>query len=142
MIRAIPTEEQEQMALIQWCRMRGDPFDKCFAIPNGGHRHKATAGRLKASGVKAGVPDLFWPVARNGYHGLFIEMKRLKGGGVSESQKAMIASLKSEGYRVEICAGFEAAKAVLEIYFSPDNRRKERGNEIHLRNMQVLLVRA
>lgn len=117
MVRAIATEEMEQMALIQWCRMKGNPFNKCFSIPNGGHRHKATAGRLKASGVKAGVPDLFWYVARGGFNGLFVEMKRVKGGVLSESQKTMRDRLQNEGYRVRVCAGFEAAKAALEEYF-------------------------
>jgi hypothetical protein len=45
------------------------------AIPNGGHRHKATAARLKAAGVKAGVPDICLPVARGDWHGLYIELK-------------------------------------------------------------------
>lgn len=29
-----------------------------FAVPNGGYRHKTEAARLKATGVRAGVPDL------------------------------------------------------------------------------------
>lgn len=118
------TEEQDQMAIIQWCRMKGDPFNKCFAIPNGGHRHKATAGRLKAGGVVAGVPDLFWYQARGGFYGLFIEMKRVKGGTLSPQQKMMCDELQVEGYRVKICAGFEAAKYALEEYFDMEMRRE------------------
>lgn len=38
-------------------------------------RDKATAVALKRQGVKAGVPDICLPVARNGYHGLHIELK-------------------------------------------------------------------
>ena len=29
-----------------------------FAVPNGGHRAKSVAGKMKAEGAKAGVPDL------------------------------------------------------------------------------------
>ena len=46
-----------------------------FAVPNGGLRSKTEAARLKAAGVKAGVPDIMLAVARCGFHGLFIEMK-------------------------------------------------------------------
>src|SRR5262245_64718583 len=52
------------------------PARLCFAIPNGGARDVITAGRLKAEGVRAGVPDVCLPVARAGYHGLFLEVKR------------------------------------------------------------------
>lgn len=44
-------------------------------IPNGGARSKATAGRLKAEGVKAGIPDICLPVPKNGYGALYIELK-------------------------------------------------------------------
>ena len=44
-------------------------------MPNGGHRNKATAGKLKAEGVRAGVPDLMLLYPRHGYHGLVIELK-------------------------------------------------------------------
>lgn len=105
------------MVLVRWCHIKGYPFNQLFAIPNGGKRGKATAGRLKASGVKAGVPDLFWPVARNGHHGLFIEMKRLKGGRESDAQVHMGDALAKEGYAVKLCRGFDEAKAALEEYF-------------------------
>ena len=41
----------------------------------GGKRDAKTATILKRQGVKAGVPDLHLPVARGGYHGLYIELK-------------------------------------------------------------------
>lgn len=46
-----------------------------FAIPNGGHRNKVVAAKLKAEGVKKGVLDICVPIARKNYHGLYIEMK-------------------------------------------------------------------
>ena len=86
-----------------------------FAIPNGGLRNVVVAKKMKAEGVKPGVPDLFFTLARGGYHGLFIEMKRIKGGSTSKDQKDKIERLRNCGYKVDICKGFdEAKKSILE----------------------------
>lgn len=100
----IPTEHEEQRTFIQWFR-RKFPDVRIFAIPNGGARSPSVACRLKAEGVSRGVPDLFIPAWR-----LFIEMKRVKGGVVSEDQSSWKEYLESCGYRVAICAGCEAAQ--------------------------------
>jgi hypothetical protein len=89
------------------------------ASANGGKRHIRTARLLKAEGVKAGVPDLFLPVARFHqewqYYGLFIEMKTRKGR-VTPEQKWWHAQLEHQGYRVEVCRGAQAAISVLSDY--------------------------
>ncbi|MGE4537621.1 MAG: VRR-NUC domain-containing protein [Desulfovibrio sp.] len=87
-----------------------------FAIPNGGVRSKATAGKLKVEGVKSGVSDLFLSVARGGYHGLYVEMKAHGSRGASDAQKDWIAAAKSEGYRAEVCVGADAAWVVICEY--------------------------
>ena len=63
------SEAMEQVSLIDWCEFKHIPI---FHIPNGGSRNVKAAKNLKRQGVKAGVPDLFVPVARRGCHGLFI----------------------------------------------------------------------
>jgi hypothetical protein len=111
MSKARATEHEEQKALIERVRLNENQHPKLkllFAIPNGGLRHRATAGKLKAEGVKAGVPDLFLPVASHGCHGLFIELKA-KGGTVTESQWAMLKALSEEGYRALIAVGHDEA---------------------------------
>src|SRR5579884_3639771 len=83
------SEEEEQIALLQRCRYaepRCPELGLLFAVPNGGFRFQRTAARMKAAGVKPGVPDLFLLVARGCFHGLFIEMKRRQGGRLSEEQ--------------------------------------------------------
>lgn len=87
-----------------------------FAIPNGGLRGKATAGKLKAEGVKPGVPDLFLPVPGGRYHGLFIELKRA-GGKASDVQIEWIADLQQQGYFVGICEGWERAARIIQDYY-------------------------
>jgi len=113
------TESEEQIEFIQWCKrnMKKHPeLEKIFHIPNGGSRHIATAARLKLEGVKPGVPDLFLPVARRGFHGLFIEMKRKKGGTVSKDQKQWKSWLSEEHYAVVVAKGFHSARRLIKSY--------------------------
>lgn len=121
--KRIPTEEQEQALFVRWLskEFKGYSF---FAIPNGEFRFKRTAMRLKAQGVSPGVPDLFIPHSSQDFHGLFIEMKRTKGGVLSDHQKKWIAYLKEKGYRVEVCKGFEEAKRVALDYLREGHLEK------------------
>jgi hypothetical protein len=88
---------------------------KAYAIPNGGHRHKAVAAKLKAEGVKAGVPDICLPVARGEYHALYIELKAGKNKP-TPSQKGWIKALKEEGNLAICCHGWIEAKNVIVNY--------------------------
>lgn len=118
-IKNVPREGEEQATLFNWAKMQQWKYpglSMMFHIPNGGKRSKAEAGRFKAEGVKAGVPDIFLPVPRGGYHGLFIELKRSKGGTVSEAQKEWQAALKDEGYQAVICKGWQEAAKAIEDY--------------------------
>lgn len=114
------SEHDEQATLFQWAELSTARFPELallFAIPNGGRRHIKVAREMKAEGVKAGVPDIYLPIPRKKYHGLFIEMK-VKGGRVRKNQKNWIALLKQQGYKVEVCFGFQEAKTILEEYLA------------------------
>lgn len=113
------TEFQEQAALFEWASLSEGKYPELrwmHSIPNGAKRDIVTAVNLKRTGVKAGVPDICLPVARNGYHALYIELKRVSGGAVSINQKEWINGLRVNGYRVEVCKGFEAARDVILDY--------------------------
>jgi len=115
----IPTESEEQKALFQWAKLSEGRYPELklmHHIPNGGHRNKVVAVKLAAEGVKRGVPDICLPVARNEYHGLYIELKRTKGGSVSAEQKAWIATLKEQGYLAVVCRGCREAISAIEDY--------------------------
>ena len=112
-----PTEHLEQVTLITWYR-RTYKNELLIAIPNGGKRHIKTAISMKQEGTSKGFPDLFLPVPTNQHHGLFIEMKRQKGGTVSKDQKAWLEYLKSVGYQAVICKGFLEAKEIIECYLN------------------------
>lgn len=91
-----------------------------YHIPNGGSRTKAEAGRFKAEGVKSGVPDICLPVAREQYHGLYIELKRREGGRLSEAQKLWIEALRKLGYWAIVCRGWEEAAREIERYLGKE----------------------
>lgn len=126
-------EELEQTFLIQWAAMLSGQYPELkllHHIPNGGLRSKTEAKRLKAAGVKAGVPDLFLPVPKYDEfdivdrNGLYIEMKapsieiggrKTTKGRTSKEQDWWIDQLRAQGYQVEVCYGWvEAAKAVIQ----------------------------
>ncbi len=109
-----PTEEYDQIRLAVWLDKNNIPF---YAIPNGGKRNYFEAVKLKRCGVKAGVPDICVTVpSKKGHHGLYIELKRVSGGVVSDSQKEWQRILRENGYCCEIAKGFEEAKIVVKNY--------------------------
>ena len=114
----VPTEAQEQMTLFSWAAMQSGKYPELnllYHVPNGGSRHKAEAGRLRAEGVKAGVPDLCLPVARGQYHGLYIELKAGKNT-TTKKQKEWLEYLRQQGYYTAVCYGWQPAAQLIEQY--------------------------
>lgn len=107
-------EAHEQIAVVQFCMYKDIPI---FAIPNGGSRNKLEAINLKRQGVKKGVPDLCVPVAKRGYHGLYIEMKYGKGK-TSKPQDEWLELLNNNGYLARVCVGADEAINLIQWYFS------------------------
>lgn len=113
------TEHEEQVALMRLVELhkgRWPELGMLFAVPNGGDRNVIVAKKLKAEGVKKGVPDLCLPVPRGGYYGLFIELKRVKKSQISTEQIAWLSALRELGYRAEMCLGAGAAWEVIQEY--------------------------
>ena len=126
-----PSEHAEQTTLISWFdRTYVSLKGRMFAIPNGAQLAGTIAQRakqvnkLKAEGMQVGVPDLFLPVPCGGYHGLFIEMKRLKGSVTSADQKEWHAYLNGSGYLCVVCKGHEVAISLITEYMSKSSWQK------------------
>lgn len=115
-------EHNEQVALIQWwaeaCKNYGIEENVLLAIPNGGMRAISVAIKLKAEGVRSGVPDLFLAYPKGDKCGLWLEMKKIKGGRASENQKFMMKVLKDYGYSCQLCHGWREAKRFIEEYLN------------------------
>ncbi len=119
------TEHDEQVKVVEWIDAHLNAYDDlCMftANPMGGFRSKATAAKLKAEGVRAGVPDMMLLASRRGadgrhWHGLFIELKRAdKSNHATPMQKLWIENLLSRGYMAIVCYGAESAIATLRHY--------------------------
>ena len=112
------SESSQQKAFFCWARIAAVEFpclDYMFAIPNGGKRDKITAARLKAEGVKSGVPDIFLPFPMpsqysiNWRRGLWIEMK-VEDGRISPDQAKYRDYLRRQGYSVVVAYNWEQAR--------------------------------
>jgi hypothetical protein len=108
-----PTEDWEQAKLVTWLSKNDIPH---FAIPNGGWRSMLEAVRMKRTGTKAGIPDVCIPLAKEPYHGLYIELKPLKGGRVSDNQKYWLDLLNRNGYFATIAHGADEAIGIVLNY--------------------------
>jgi len=118
------SEHTEQAALIKWADIASGQRPELgllFAIPNAGQRSRAAAGREIAQGLRAGIPDMFLPVARGGAHGLWIELK-VGRNKPTPLQDWWLRRLAEQGYRAVVCYGWEAAKAAIEEYLTGETK--------------------
>lgn len=109
-----PTEEIEQANFVQWLEIKGYSFT---AIPNSTYT-KSWKQKLKNKrmGLRAGFPDLV--IVANGKF-MCVEMKRIKGGVLSEHQKDWIEALISADIPVAVCKGVDEAIAFVQSVVDP-----------------------
>lgn len=134
----VPTETEEQQALFEWASMMSGVHPELklmYHVPNEGKRSKAAAGILKSMGLKRGVPDICLPVPRGRFHGLYVELKRVKGGKATKEQLWWLEQLDRQGYAVTICRGWKQASQNILAYLnlvggkSNDNRSRTSNRE-------------
>lgn len=116
------TESAHQKAVFAQAALRLEMFPELrwmHHIPNGGSRSAVTAAKLKGEGVRAGVWDIFLPVPRGGFHGLYVEMKAPgKINNLSTVQKQFRDDLTPLGYAFEVCDHWETAWQAIFIYLN------------------------
>lgn len=107
----VPTEDEEQAVVVQYLELKGHKFSH---IPNSTFTKSwSVKNRNKRLGVRPGLPDLFCIIH---YTAIWIEMKRTKGGVLSQAQKDWIQTLEDAGQTVWVCKGADAAiKKIQEI---------------------------
>lgn len=115
------SEYDEQRAIFTWSSYQEKRFPclkYMFCSLAGIRLSMFQAKKAKASGNKRGVPDIIFPMQNHGYNGLFIELKREKGGVTSPEQKDFIQFLVEQNYRAVVCKGANEAIKEIESYLS------------------------
>lgn len=113
-------EMKHQTAVIRWAkqpsiRQKYPELKLLFHIKNETKEGAQAVAIDKAMGVKKGVPDLFLPIPRGEYCGLFIEMKSTSGRA-REEQLWWLDELRNQGYMAEVCKGYLEAINLLQEY--------------------------
>lgn len=124
----VPKEEDEAKYLTEWAHYRvwnGLRLSRILiAIPNGAYlgadakTRAITMGKLKERGVRPGVFDYLLPVPcwRLKLPGLWVELKRTKGGVVSDEQKEFEADMIALGWKTQVCKGWVQASECIDRY--------------------------
>lgn len=117
------SENEIQAGFFRWCEMQAGKHPElrlAFSIPNGTYKGYASSYLHKATGLKAGVPDVLLPVARGRWHGFFIEFKSEKGR-VRDEQKSWMADLEAEGYLCRVLRDHQAAAEMVLAYLKGEH---------------------
>lgn len=125
----VPTERDECEWLMQWAAVKRHEgtrlSDLLIMIPNGtklagdARARAIQMNRMKDIGFKPGVFDYLLPVMVGASPGLWLEMKRIKGGIVSPEQRKFDELMHALGWQTAICSGFEEARRVIVRYLKP-----------------------
>lgn len=111
--RKVPLEKTEGIGLTSWVKSHYP--DVIWAhVANENQERKIAEGLLK------GYPDYVLNEARGGYHGLYIELKRRKGGTVSAEQKKVGKTMTERGYLWLVAKGMPEGKAIVQWYMNQD----------------------
>lgn len=116
----IPSEHEECVIFYQWAQL--NPLLKEFLIKNcnEGKRTYFTGKRLKAIGMRKGLPDYFLPLPNATKKGLWIEMKRVDGRNKTKDfdQLLWIKKLLSIGHHATFCYGADDAIQITKDYLA------------------------
>lgn len=121
------SEDRLQSEVIKYIRYQYPKIRYC-ASAGGVYTGISQARKMVRNGYVKGFPDLFIYEARNGYHGLAIELKTIKGIATKE-QKEWIAALQKRNYRAEICKGLPAILDLIDDYF--DNQSTDQAKQLY-----------
>lgn len=106
-----PLERAERAAVFAWRDLwiPRIPALRMLYHSAQGELFRKSHGRPPIPGLSSGIPDINWPVPRGGYHGLWIELKRLRGGHLTDEQRWWQMNLRDQGHFVVTARGADRA---------------------------------
>ena len=123
------TEDQLQDYVVQWLEASLPVNSVLHHSPNEGTRHISYKRRLKKLGTKWGWPDLELFIDDAGWLDnvkrlpIFIELKRPRGGKVSDNQKTMHEELRLAGSHLVVAKRLQE----VELFLSPLIKLRQTG---------------
>ena len=119
---SVTSEDALQAQCIKWIRY-AYPRVLCFSVPNGGLRNVRVAQKLKATGVLAGVPDLFIAEGKAPYCGAFIELK-VGYNKPTAQQDEVMDRLSDAGYAVRVIYSFDEFENFVKWYLDDQDSKR------------------
>lgn len=111
------SEATLQVHCVRWFKIQFPKYAlRIFHPANGGSRNPIEAANLKKQGVLPGVCDVLITIPRNGYGGLFCELKAGRNG-LSEHQEAFIAEHEQD-YSCHVVRSLEEFQTIVNEYLN------------------------
>lgn len=111
------TESKIQQTIYSYFCLKYPSYQRLFSASAVICSSAKTGGRLKASGVQRGWPDISIAVPRGAYHGLYIELKT-ETGFLSQDQQLIIDQLNNQGYKASCQKGLDACIKEIDNYLA------------------------
>ena len=111
------SESNQQEIVVKYLRLA---YPDALYCASAGGMWTSDSQRIKMArtGYVKGFPDLFIYEPRGEFHGLAIEMKKVKGSKIEPEQVQWQEQLRNRGYASYICKGNEEAIKVIDEYFN------------------------
>ena len=118
-------ESAYQTQVVEWSRwaFKANParyphLEMLHCSLNGVKLSGTQAKIAKGQGMLSGVP-----VPKNGYHGLFIEMKSEKGR-LTDNQHWFLTNADSLGYKTAVCYSAKEAISAIQAYYDEETIKR------------------
>lgn len=114
----IPKEETEAINLYQHVQERFKLGPLFFHVASEGVASLHRRNLLKQAGLQPGIADYILAMPRDKYHGMFLELKRVKksASSISKEQSNFLLAVEKQGYFACICYGWKAAIEAIDEY--------------------------
>jgi hypothetical protein len=111
------SEANQQEIVVKYLRLA---YPDALYCASAGGMWTSDSQRIKMArtGYVKGFPDLFIYEPRGEYHGLAIEMKKVKGSKIEPEQVQWQEQLRNRGYCSYICKGKDEAIKIIDEYFN------------------------
>jgi hypothetical protein len=113
--KKVSQEDLIQKACVKWFNFKHNKIKPYLYCQYNNPKSLQHGKHLKEMGLKAGIPDMFLAIPKNGYCGMYIEMKT-KTGRLTKEQKQYSVILQEIGYKWVLCRSLEDFKKEIETY--------------------------